>query len=436
MDPIIPEYHYEPEVTPLSDLIANRATQAQEAEVLRYRSADNDSKNDIEEYIARGFLMNRNSDPVKNGGKELKSRRRLSAFKGESSEQKILKIPNLETIKKLAERRQGRFKELDPRLLLSIFDKLKPGMKKDEILQLLKSVLPDDPSLTSEVLEFLIECTAEELQEELKKAKEDLYRQSGREAKAGKNIAQQAEKYSQEGLGEAMSLRQLYREVTGTDREAQVLFDELLKKYDYEKMQGAIEFLLHSLGADMNAPGPSIERALLHKLMTEIRSLQAIMGVYRFFSQRFDMVARLAPRQGVTLPGSLNFQLLAKAFILFVGNRYPSAQKLLELAKELGISEDVMLEILIFSQYRDAMRYISPRLFSSTQHRYDVYLAILEALEELEQILDEQEVIEDEEEGEEQGDQEIGEGEPTEEYLKGDGARDLDDPFFSNEQTK
>jgi len=57
--------------------------------------------------------------------------------------------------------------------------------------------------------------------------------------------------------------------------------------------------------------------------------------------------------------------------------------------------ETVELEIIVLSQFRDAIRAISPRFYRSVQHRDEVYMAIIEALEDLE---DELEEIEDHEE--------------------------------------
>lgn len=93
-----------------------------------------------------------------------------------------------------------------------------------------------------------------------------------------------------------------------------------------------------------------------------------------------------------------DYELLAKCYMNFVSNRYPSADKLLKLAKTLGIEENTKAQIIVFSQFRDAVRQLSPRIYQSPQHKEDIYMAILEALEELERQADEEEMENEEEE--------------------------------------
>jgi len=50
--------------------------------------------------------------------------------------------------------------------------------------------------------------------------------------------------------------------------------------------------------------------------------------------------------------------------------------------------EAVTTEIILISQLRDMVRAISPRFYRSLQHRDEVYMAIIEALEDLEEELE------------------------------------------------
>ena len=62
--------------------------------------------------------------------------------------------------------------------------------------------------------------------------------------------------------------------------------------------------------------------------------------------------------------------------------------KVLQLASKLGIENSIEAQIIVFSVFRDAIRKLSPKLFKSIQHRDAVYNEILEALEELEDKLE------------------------------------------------
>ena len=71
--------------------------------------------------------------------------------------------------------------------------------------------------------------------------------------------------------------------------------------------------------------------------------------------------------------------------------RYPSPDKIIKLSFVLGISEEVAAQIVIFTQYRDALRHISPKLFKSERHRQDLLMTLIETLSDLEDELEDEE---------------------------------------------
>ncbi len=92
------------------------------------------------------------------------------------------------------------------------------------------------------------------------------------------------------------------------------------------------------------------------------------------------------------LPQQLTFENMANAFMELTADRYPSADKVLKLAKQLGIENSIELQIIIFGKFRDAVRQVSrDYIFRSVQHRDEVLHAIIEALEDLEDKLEMQE---------------------------------------------
>jgi type III secretion protein W len=97
----------------------------------------------------------------------------------------------------------------------------------------------------------------------------------------------------------------------------------------------------------------------------------------------------------------LTFEMLAKIFVQYLKERYPSMDKVLALAAKLGLSDEELEQIIVFTQMRDAIRGVAPKLFKSEQHRQDVLMSFLEALEDLEERLEEEEEEEKEDEEEE-----------------------------------
>lgn len=289
---------------------------------------------------------------------------------------------------------QRRNPELKANILVMLRDSIKPDDSPEMILKKVRDVYPD-VSLADEALEYLLLTTEGELYNKVKEAKDTFNQNLGREIAAGRNIAFEAREAAQEGLGTTTSLREMYRDITGNPRDANTLFNELASRYAYKDLKKVSDFLLHAMGADMKAKGPSIPPGELHNLLTEVRTLQAILGVYRFFHSRMNLVKGMMANEGLTVPKELNFENLSKGFMSLVAERYPTADKVMQQAKRLGVDTSIEAKIVAFTQFRDAIRQVSAqRIYRSIQHRDELSTAIIEALEgledELEAMLEEQ----------------------------------------------
>lgn len=316
---------------------------------------------------------------------EQKMKERIVKEKTAETEDKLIK--QIEEISETYERRNP---ELRARTLQMLAAKIKGNESAEEMIETVMEIYPDH-FLADEALDFLAQAKTGDAAKQLAEAKAQLNESFGREIRAGRNVTEQALKFSQEGLGTPTGLRDLYRDITGNPRPANLLFDELANQFSYEKMKPAIDFFLHSLGADLKSKGPSIGRAELHRLMSEGRNLMAILWVFRFFKGRMNLINEAFQRAGLLMPGKVTFELLAKLFVQFLGERYPSMDKVLHLAAKLGISMEELAQIILFTQMRDAVRGVAPKLFRSEQHRHDVLMSFLEALEELEDQIEKRE---------------------------------------------
>ena len=293
-------------------------------------------------------------------------------------------IQAVEKLREVAEEYQRKNPELQARTLLSIQARISKGDSPDEILRKLKQVYID-VALVDEAIDFLMETADADMRLTLGLAKNELYRVYEREVKAGRNIGIQAREFSQQGLGSATALRDLYRNITANPRDAITLFQELTTNYPLDKMKVVIDFMLHSLGADVKAKGPSISREDLHRMMSETRNMQAILGLYRYFLSRMNLISSSFDRQGLVLPPRITFDVLARLFVKFLMERYPSTNKALLIADQLGLSNEIAAQMIIYLQYRDAMRQVAPRLFRDERHRQDLLVCFMDTLEELEE---------------------------------------------------
>ncbi|MCE5315954.1 MAG: hypothetical protein LLG04_01145 [Parachlamydia sp.] len=332
--------------------------------------------------------------------KSLKNNRKR-VNKNLAAGEKASRLLPIERIKDSAEQFQRRNPELKAAILQMLRENIKPDDSVEDILRKVREFYPD-VSLADEALEFLLETTDGELARKVQEARDNFSQEFGRDIVAGRNIGQQARMAADKGLGTPTTLRDMYRDITANPRDSATLFEELSNRYAFKELKKVTDFLLHSLGADMKSKGPSIPRGLLHRLLEETRSLQAILGVYRFFKMRERLVASLFEKEGMETPSQVNFESMSKQFMALAAERYPTASKVLQLAAKLGIEKWLIAKIIVLSQIRDAVREVSVnQIYKSIQHRDELYMAIIEALEDLEDELEELvEKDEDEEEGE------------------------------------
>lgn len=355
----------------------------------------------LQQYTARQIYKKEEfSEWAQEGFNPILIRRKFESLKKHSSraikigeEQVEDDIERIEAVEK-AEETASRFQRENPELQAKTLLILRGRITiEDSVDTILEKVLEfyKDPFLADEALRFLLQTTEGELHEKVLQAQKQFHANFEREIKAGRNIALQSREFSKEGLGTPGSLRDMYRDITVNRRDAHTLFDELSSQFKYEKMKTVIDFFLHSLGADLKSKGPSISRGQLSRLIEDTRTLQAILGVYDFFKGRMQLIHSLFEKSGLYPPIFVTFENLSKEFMQLLKERYISPERILHISSILGISEELAAKIIIYSQFRDAIRQIAPKLYRNSKHQKEVYETIIELLEELEEEEEEEE---------------------------------------------
>ncbi|HRW58045.1 MAG TPA: type III secretion system gatekeeper subunit SctW [Chlamydiales bacterium] len=325
-------------------------------------------------------------------------------LKSSKKEAKELKQSNSDVEEAIEETKKSeeaatRFSKKDPELkskiLILLRSSIQQGDSPEEILKKVLEFYPDH-TLADEAFEYLLETSRGSLHQSILLAHDLLIERYRREVVAGRNIRVQSQEFSEKGLGSPTALRDMYRDITGNPRKAMQLFNELSKQFPFAQMKFVIDFLLHSLGADLKAKGPSISRGELSRLIEETRSLQAILGVYRFFHSRMPLLHTLFGQAGLTLPSLINFESLSQEFMKLLQDRYISSDRILLIGQFLGISDEIAAQIAIYMQYRDAIRQVSPKLYKSEKHKEELLETFIDTLEELEDKIDEEENEEEE----------------------------------------
>ena len=347
-----------------------------------------------EDALFNPFAMMKNSEAL-----EKRLRRHEAAQKSEEAdEEEEVTDKLIDDVTRTAEEYQERNPEMQKRALLGLKGMIDIDDTPEEILAKVLRSYPDK-FLADEALDFMCNTSdgSTKMGKKMREARNLLNDRFGREVRAGRNINQGAQEFSKQGLGSATGLRDLYRDITGNPRESLSLFEELIEQFDFNKMKNVIAFMLHSLGADMKAKGPSISRAELTRLFTETRSMQAILGIYRFFYGRMSLITSSFLREGLTLPVRITFDLLSRLYVKLLAERYPTPDKVLRLANLLGISDELLAQVIIFTAYRDAIRQTSPKLFRNDRHRQDLLMTLIETISELDDLLEEEEEEDDDE---------------------------------------
>lgn len=321
--------------------------------------------------------------------KELHSKHDGKPEEAEETEEVIEKIVDVEKVDEVAERFHRNNFEMNPKTLRVLRSQVTKADTSDEILKKVDGVYKD-ASLADEALDFLIETSEKALLAATQEAKDKLHKDKGREIRAGRNMGAQSREFSKE-LGSPTSLRDLYRDIILNPREPVKLFDELAEKFRYPKLKTAIHFMLHSLGADMKSKGPSIERGELKRLLDETRSMQGILGIFRFFQSRMRLIQREFTSYNLIVPNRLDFEIIARIFVKLIAERFMSPEKILQTAKLLGISEEAAAQMVIYSQMRDAIKQVAPKYFRDPRHREEILRALIDTIEKLEDQMEEEE---------------------------------------------
>ena len=313
----------------------------------------------------------------------------------ESDDDESFKL--VDDVTKLARTFEKKNSEMNHRALIGLKAGIKDTDNAEEIYEKVRKYYNDE-FLADEALAFLEQTTNPHINlgRNIRQARNLLNTRHQRAVRAGRNINETAREYAKKGIGTTGSLRELYRDVTVNPKDPASLFDELNESFNFEKLKPILSFLLHSLGSDMKSKGPSISKQELARLFAETRTMQAILGIYRFFYGRMSLIKESLERENMKVPDKLDFELLAKLFTKYIQERYPSPDKVLRLAAELGIDAELIAQIIIFTQYRDALRGVSPKLFRSNKHRQDLLMALIETISELDDILEDEDEDEDE----------------------------------------
>ncbi len=266
--------------------------------------------------------------------------------------------------------------------LLTLHGEIKEGDSVEEILKKVLQAYPD-VSMADDALDFLIQTTpAGPLEITLKAAKEELNTRSRQEIVAGKNIYKESQVA---GVGTPSQMRDQYRKLTkDAPPAARQLYDELSQEYGYNDLVKVTAFFLHALGAETKVDGPSIPNGKLHELISKTKSVQAILGVYKFFKGRMGLVDKGFAKLEMPTPSQINFESMTKEFMFITRDAHPPPERMVQSAVRLGANTPPG-QVVVLSRFREAIKEVNvEKIYNSTGHRDELHDVLVEALQTLE----------------------------------------------------
>lgn len=257
---------------------------------------------------------------------------------------------------------------------------------KDALLKELgrASTDPSHQFAMLDLLEQMLDEGETALRDLVRQTRTQLMAEKGADIKAGINLAEEVNARASTP-GEMQELRDLYRsEVVGFTK-VQDCFRALLAQRGPSGLADAIEFLIAGCGKDLAAQSPSLERAELGRILTDLQCVQVLQTV-------MDALSKLALRMGVQFsdPCLLNGQQLTGQVLELTERAFVPPEAIAHLLGECGMQK-LLSQMDFTRELTRLFRQLSPRLFSKEGDRQRLVDAAQEHLDGLIAIENEQE---------------------------------------------
>jgi len=257
---------------------------------------------------------------------------------------------------------------------------------KDALLKELgrASTDPSHQFAMLDLLEQMLDEGETALRDLVRQTRTQLMAEKGADIKAGINLAEEVNARASTP-GEMQELRDLYRsEVVGFTK-VQDCFRALLAQRGPSGLADAIEFLIAGCGKDLAAQSPSLERAELGRILTDLQCVQVLQTV-------MDALSKLSLRMGVQFsdPCLLNGQQLTGQVLELTERSFVPPEAIAHLLGECGMQK-LLSQMDFTRELTRLFRQLSPRLFAKEGDRQRLVDAAQEHLDGLIAIENEQE---------------------------------------------
>ena len=236
-----------------------------------------------------------------------------------------------------------------------------------------------DPSHQFAMLDLMEQMLAEgetQILDLVRRTRTQLMAEKGPDIKAGINLAEEVNARATTP-GEMQELRDLYRsEVVGFTK-VQDCFRSLLAQRGPSGLADAIAFLIAGCGKDLAAQSPSMERAELGRILTDLQCVQVLQTV-------LDSLSKLSVRMGVQFadPCLLDGQQLTGQVLELTERTFVPPEAIAHLLGECGMRK-LLAQMDFTRELTRLFRQLSPRLFAKEGDRQRLVDAAQEHLDGL-----------------------------------------------------
>ncbi len=251
-----------------------------------------------------------------------------------------------------------------------------PPRSSHELMRSLREVF-GDISHQHLALGVLEEFSGDEptLQRLAHEAKETLTSEAAPSIRAGLNTSTVAQEYAEKGLGHPQELRDFYRETILHYEGITETFQGLQHRFPDTSLPEAIAYLIHAVGSDLHARGPSLDTEELRAILNDLYQLESLATLYQSCDQLLRKVS-----QGFHLNPALGPRELVGEIIALKDKQWLSENDILGLVTRTGVQEP-SVRIYFLQGLLGVLRHASLKLFPSDETRAFLITKTQEALD-------------------------------------------------------
>lgn len=238
-----------------------------------------------------------------------------------------------------------------------------------------------DSSQQDAAIDFLLQFLESEqldpeLQDELRSRQQTLRDQHGPQIRAGFNVAQAVDSYSQEGLGESAQLRDFYREQVIGYTQPQDVYNRIMNQFGETRFEQAFEFLMQGLGSELQSSAPSIATEHLKAIVDDMSMVQVTRNLFLSLQTVVDRMQNVFGIRG----GGTAQQFLTESLNL-KNQRWIDESEIQQMARSAGV-QTLEQRIYFLREMRQVIRELPDRAFHDNDDRNRVNDAFQLALDQ------------------------------------------------------